>query len=507
MTLAAQIGWKLAALTAGVGLVAGTGIWGIVRARQDADFVGREFHKLQMLNAVAVRYHSADAHVDSPNERADVPEARAQLAEALKLLADFRALCGDRRHYAAAMALQDTHAAAMAVNLGNADTVLGGKGAATQPTARATATAYIAGAQRFLNRLIRDSRQLVVRSQQRTADRTRAARVVVVALSAAVIAVVLAISVWQYQAVTRPLRRLRAGVQRIASGDFAHRLDATGCTEFVEVSTAFNQTAGELRDLYADLEERIRVKSKQLARSERLAGVGFLAAAVSHEINNPLGIIAGYAESGLRIGSEDADKPLAPEVTEALEIIRDEAFRCKKITKQLLSLSRVSDEPLEVVSVAKVVGEVVDMLCGLDKYAERTMDVRWSGAEGLVVVGSALELKQAVLNITVNALDAVPSGSGVVTFDGRCTDGNVELTITDNGRGMTPEVLDKVFEPFFSDRRSQQGEGVGLGMSITQAIVERHGGSIGAESAGPGMGSTIKILLPAHTAVPAESAT
>jgi signal transduction histidine kinase len=292
-----------------------------------------------------------------------------------------------------------------------------------------------------------------------------------------------------------PLARLRAGVHRIAAGDFSHRLDATGCTEFSALSDDFNRTAAELHDLYAELEARIREKSRQLARSEQLASVGCLAAAVAHEINNPLGIIVGYAESGARIAG-DGQHATAPEITEALEIIREEAFRGKKITTQLLALSRVSDEPVESVSLARVVDEVADMLRGLSKYADRRIEVVCEDAAGLPVRASALEMKQAILNLTVNALDAVPPRTGEVTLYGRRVREDVMLTVRDNGRGMSSEVLDKVFQPFFSDRRSQGGEGIGLGMSITQAIVERHGGTLTAASAGVGQGSAFTLRLP-----------
>src|SRR5205823_14282927 len=112
-----------------------------------------------------------------------------------------------------------------------------------------------------------------------------------------------------------------------------------GNGEFKEVAAFFNGLARELADLYKGMEEKIISRSRELVRSERLASVGFLAAGVAHEINNPLSVISGYAELSLRQLNR-ADDAALHEVSQALQIIRDEAFRCKEITGKLLSLAR-----------------------------------------------------------------------------------------------------------------------------------------------------------------------
>jgi signal transduction histidine kinase len=260
--------------------------------------------------------------------------------------------------------------------------------------------------------------------------------------------------------------------------------------------------ASELSTLYAELERKVQVKSQELVRSERLASVGFLAAGVAHEINNPLNIMSGYAEMA-RGWLQSADHHGEVEqVRDALDIIRQEAFRCKDITDKLLSLATGETQRSQV-SLPRLAGEMAAMLRGLRKYQDRSIIVQAEEAAHAPVRASAAEIKQVLLNLMVNALEAVPSGSGEVRVDCRRAAGMVEVAVSDNGEGMTPEVRERVFEPFFSARRSRAAQhrsrGVGLGLSISHAIITNHGGKITAESGGPGLGSRFSIELPVAT--------
>ena len=111
-------------------------------------------------------------------------------------------------------------------------------------------------------------------------------------------------------------------------------------------------------------------------------------------------------------------------------------------------------------------------------------------------------MKQVLLNLTINALQAVQPGTGEVAIEGRRAGGWVEVVVSDNGRGIAPESLKHVFEPFYTDKRGAGEPGTGLGLSITHAIVESHGGRITAESGGAGRGSRFTVQLPA-TGIPA----
>jgi len=311
------------------------------------------------------------------------------------------------------------------------------------------------------------------------------------------------ISVWQYRSVMRPIRRVTAGVRRVAAGRFDERVDAGGHDELGALARDFNAMAEQLDALYRDLEQRVRTTSRELVRAERLASVGYLAAGVAHEINNPLGIIAGRAELALRkLGDSDADAA----DRRALEIICDEAFRCKNITEKLLSLSRGSDESREPVDLGDVAREVVEMVEQLPRFADRrvTVDV---GAGPLVVHASAAQMKQVLLNLAINALEAAPAETGRARIDVRRKADRVVLRVEDNGRGMDADTLGRVFEPFFTaqrgaaeDEAGARAPGTGLGLSICHAIVTDHGGTIRAESEGAGRGSTFIIELPATNA-------
>ena len=309
-------------------------------------------------------------------------------------------------------------------------------------------------------------------------------------------------SVSQYRLVMTPLQKLRGGVRHVAEKRFAERVEPSGSGEFVELANEFNAMAGELEELYRTLEAKVVEKSKELVRSERLASVGFLAAGVAHEINNPLSIISGYAELSLKclLESEDDDPQSIADAAQGLRIIRDESFRCKEITEKLLSLAKSGTRDKEPFSVAQLAEEVTTMIRGLQTYRDRRVLLGVEKDEPLTVYGNANEIKQVLLNLTINVLEATPPRDGVVSVGAKRVNEWIELEVVDNGRGMAEEVIDHVFEPFFTAKRGVSEPGTGLGLSISHAIVESHGGQVRATSAGPGRGSKFVVRLPALAA-------
>jgi two-component system, NtrC family, sensor kinase len=338
----------------------------------------------------------------------------------------------------------------------------------------------------------------IQQQQQETEDQFRATIIWVSILAVSIFGVALVLGIADHRRIVLPLRRLGVAMRHVSAGHFQQGVEVEAAPEFRQLASEFNMMAARLDDLYRSLEEKVAEKSRELVRSERLASVGFLAAGVAHEINNPLNIISGYAELSLKDLKKTADVSTgATDAVKSLQIIRDEAFRCKEITGKLLSLARGSGEARVLVSLPKIASDVVGMVGGLSRYRNRRLSLEFDQTQSLTVLGNVTEMKQVLLNLTVNALEATRPSDGEVKIQGIRNNDSIELSVRDNGRGMTRETLERVFEPFYTERRGTGDPGTGLGLTITHAIIENHGGQIRAESDGPGRGSRFVIRLPA----------
>jgi two-component system, NtrC family, sensor kinase len=382
----------------------------------------------------------------------------------------------------------------------------------SQPQAAATA---LSEANDELSALFRLHTDAVHNQTALAGQTTRFGLSSVCGLLAICLAVCSTLSAWQYRGILLPLLKLhekvRPSLNTASRTDSASskgfQIEESGEREFSDVARAFNQMTAELDGLHRGMEEMVVAKSTEMVRGERLASVGFLAAGVAHEINNPLNIISGFAELCARqLSKADAGNPAVQETLSALQVIRDEAFRCKEITGRLLSLARGGSETRENVSLKQLVREVALMTRGLKKHRNRKIVLKFSETEPLTVWANANEMKQVVLNLTVNALEAVSPGNGEVRIDGRRVDDMVEITVSDNGKGISAEVIKHVFEPFFTEKRGAAEPGTGLGLTITHAIIQSHGGRISVQSDGPGCGARFTIRLPAVKAIaPADA--
>jgi len=176
-------------------------------------------------------------------------------------------------------------------------------------------------------------------------------------------------------------------------------------------------------------------------------------------------------------------------------MVQDEAFRCKRITEQLLDFSRVGQTTRQKVELGELVRDVVGMVGHLGRYQGKRVD--FDHVEPVAAPVNVSEIKQVVLNLLTNALDSLderPDDQGLVRIHLRRRDNMAELAVADNGGGIDPDVLEHVFEPFFTRRRA--GQGTGLGLSISYRIIADHGGEITAQSPGVGQGATFTIRLP-----------
>lgn len=306
-----------------------------------------------------------------------------------------------------------------------------------------------------------------------------------------------------YSWVFHPVHDLMQGVDKVARGDFEHTITVKSSDEMQDLAAAFNDMTGRLRDMYRDLARQVNERSRQLVRSERLASVGFLAAGVAHEINNPLASIAFCSEAlearltevltpGARPARAAGGAHADPEtVFKYLKMIQEEAFRCKEITGRLLEFSRCGERKREQTDLADLVQSVLDLAKHLQNH--KAKHIVFDHPETVTAWVNAQEVKSVVLNLVVNALESMEEG-GTLTVQLLEKDGLAVMTFRDSGCGMTAEVLDNIFEPFFTQSRT--GKGTGLGLTISHRIITSHGGDIEAASPGPNQGSTFTVRLP-----------
>ncbi len=320
-----------------------------------------------------------------------------------------------------------------------------------------------------------------------------------------------------YRWIFYPIRDLEEGVKRVAKGDFDHHIEVHSGDEMEDLAVAFSDMTGRLRELYGDLARQVNERSRQLVRSERLASVGFLAAGVAHEINNPLASIAFCSEALegrladlLRLARLGGRRPDDEEVfARYLRMIQEEAFRCKKITEKLLEFSRSSERRREPTDLAALVQSVIDITQHLQSckgkqiaFAAPERGSALRETSNIAAPVNAEEIKSVVLNLVVNALDSMEEG-GKLTIRLGVRDGMAEMHFTDTGCGMSQDVLENIFEPFFT--RSRTGKGTGLGLTISHRIIHQHGGEIEATSDGPTKGSTFVVRLPLTESEPRQA--
>jgi signal transduction histidine kinase len=296
-----------------------------------------------------------------------------------------------------------------------------------------------------------------------------------------------------YQWIFAPLRVLIGGSRRVAGGEFGYRIRLDTRDEMAELADSMNRMTARFQAIRDDLDHQVQERTKQVVRNEQLASVGFLAAGVAHEINNPLASIALCAESLEGRAQEFLDPAQEQHaiIFKYLRMIQTEAFRCKEITEKLLDFSRIGPTRRQPTELGELVQGVIDMVRHLGRYQQR--QIQFLPAAPVVAAVNAQEIKQVVLNLLTNALDCVDE-AGHVWIELRVVEGMAELCIRDDGCGMEPAVRDRVFEPFFTRRKA--GQGTGLGLSIVHRIVADHGGEIQAESPGSGRGATFRVRLP-----------
>jgi len=235
-----------------------------------------------------------------------------------------------------------------------------------------------------------------------------------------------------------------------------------------------------------DITEKKRLE-EQLARSEKLAAVGQLAAGVAHEINNPLGGILVY--SYLMLEDLSPDHPERPQVE---KIIR-EAIRCKEIIKGLLDFSRQLPSRMKPIDINALATDLLRLVENHLNFQNVNLQKNLS-ADLPPVQGDKSKLEQVLLNLFMNAGEAMAGHGTLSVTTTRNTQGAVEIRISDNGPGIHPDHLPRLFDPFFTTK--EVGRGIGLGLSVSYGIIQQHRGRIYVDATSP-IGTTFVIELPA----------
>jgi signal transduction histidine kinase len=295
----------------------------------------------------------------------------------------------------------------------------------------------------------------------------------------------------------------------ITEGYFSLDLEPTGRNEIGALSASLSKMADKLKEDRNQIEQHIesleesnkqlKKTQNELLRSEKLASVGKLAAGVAHEIGNPIGIILGYIDI-LRNNMNQQE-----ENCDTLKRIENEITRIDKIIRELLSFSRPRKASLHPILVNPLIEEAASLISHQKSFHSIELELKLQ--EGLpLIMGDEQQFQQVMINLLINAMDAMPEGGSLIVNSEHCSDtedsphpsssqSSVKITIRDTGVGILGKNINEIFDPFFTTK--EPGKGTGLGLSVPLRIIESFGGKISVESS-PGEGTEFTIKIPTH---------
>ena len=287
--------------------------------------------------------------------------------------------------------------------------------------------------------------------------------------------------------VVGPLESLIKGAESIGEGNLDVRIDTEKHDEIGELSHAFNQMASRLKDAkvsQASLQHEVR-------HLDRVATMGTLSAAITHEINQPLAAILSNAQAALRF--LDHEQPDLNQVREALQDIVSDDKRAGEVIRRLRIILRKDDLKNESLEFNEVINEIIDMIHSevIIKNASITMDLK-GGVP--TVYGDRIQIQQVILNLIINALDAVtdqPVDTREILISTEQEADNIIIKIIDSGPGIDNDKLETIFDTFYTTKTT----GIGMGLPICRSIVEKHNGRIWASN-NPEGGATFTFALP-----------
>ena len=273
----------------------------------------------------------------------------------------------------------------------------------------------------------------------------------------------------------KPLREITRGVRAIGRGDFRQSVPETGGAELEELAATINGMAVDL--------ERLRSMEGQLRHREKLTALGEAAALIAHEIRNPLGIIKTSTDLVRRRAALKADEE------RMLDYIADEVRRIDDLVRSFLDFARFSPPQCRTMDLRDLLLRLVE---GMKPEAERLRITLASEENGspFLVSGDADQIHQAVLNLLLNAFDAMPDG-GIVTLGLQRSEGTIVLTVCDTGPGLPPELVGRAFDPFVTGK----ARGSGLGLAKVASVMEGHNGQARYRARAP-HGACFELVFP-----------
>lgn len=296
--------------------------------------------------------------------------------------------------------------------------------------------------------------------------------------------------------VVAPLDKLLKATARIMTGDYSHPLHLPASREIAGLADSFNSMQLGLKERSEAVESHLRSLQEansalqaarlETVRSEKMASIGLLAAGMAHEVGTPLAGIIGY--SGILAEELAAD----PEKSDYLRRIAADAARIDRLVKDLLNYARPVKPEIERIDVTEFLEDTLEMLerQGVFKRIEVSLNLA-AGLPNLYL--DRHQLMQVLMNLVINARDAMPGGGEMVISAAPGENEAVIIAVKDSGEGIAAENIDKIFDPFFTTK--EPGSGTGLGLAISARLVESFGGVLEVASQ-PGRGATFRVNLP-----------
>ncbi len=280
--------------------------------------------------------------------------------------------------------------------------------------------------------------------------------------------------------VNRPIEGIIRTMKKVEAGDLSVRFITKRGDEIGKLASSFNSMLSELQKAHEEIQ---RCHIEEMKRVERMATLGELAAAIAHEIKNPLAGISG----AIQVLAEEF--PEGDPRKETIEEVLKEIERLDKTIKDLLNFARPIEPRVIEIDLKSILDKTLSLVKKQAQKQNIKIELKYDEEIGLLKVDPQ-QIQQVFLNIILNAFHSMPDG-GELTIEAKRLNGKVEIAIKDNGIGIPPEDLKKIFKPFYTTRYA----GTGLGLPISSNIIEAHGGEIKVEST-PGIGSTFRIILP-----------